>query len=69
MTAYARAHKDEMHKIANSIRYAEKMPAEFSTILMKDYMYISENYKKKLMTVPEFTKWLRTKGIMMNGLI
>lgn len=69
MTAYARAHKDEMHKIANSIRYAEKMPAEFSTILMKDYMYISENYKKKLMAVPEFTKWLRTKGIMMNGLI
>lgn len=67
MTAYARSHKDEMIRIANSIRYAEKMPPDFSTVLMKDYMYIDKHYKEKLMTIPEFSKWLGAKGRLMNG--
>ena len=67
MTAYAREHKDEMSRIANSIRYADRMPPDFSTVLMKDYMYIDKHYKEKLMTIPEFTKWLQTKGRLMNG--
>lgn len=67
MTAYAREHKDEMNRIAASIRYADNMPPDFSTILMKDYMYIDKNYKEKLITIPEFSKWLQTKGKLMNG--
>ena len=67
MTTYARDHKEEMSRIANSIRYAEKMPPDFSTVLMKDYMYIDKHYKEKLMTIPEFSKWLQTKGRLMNG--
>ena len=67
MTAYARDHKEEMSRIANSIRYAEKMPPDFSTVLMKDYMYIDKHYKEKLMTIPEFLRWLQTKGRLMNG--
>lgn len=67
MTTYARDHKEEMGRIANSIRYAEKMPPDFSTVLMKDYMYIDKHYKEKLMTIPEFSKWLQTKGRLMNG--
>lgn len=67
MTIYARDHKEEMSRIANSIRYAEKMPPDFSTVLMKDYMYIDKHYKEKLMTIPEFSKWLQTKGRLMNG--
>ena len=67
MTAYARSHKDEMVRIANSIRYAEKMPPDFSTVLMKDYMYIDKHYKEKLLTIPEFSKWLGAKGRLMNG--
>ena len=67
MTAYARSHKDEMAEIANSIRYADKMPPDFSTVLMKDYMYIDKDYKERLMLIPEFAKWLQSKGSLMNG--
>ena len=49
MTTYARDHKEVMSRIANSIRYAEKMPPDFSTVLMKDYMYIDKDYKEKLL--------------------
>lgn len=69
MTAYAREHKNDINRIANSIRYADRMPPDFSTVLMKDYMYIEKEYKKTLMAIPEFTKWLQTKGSMMNGSI
>lgn len=69
MTAYAREHKDDLTGIANSIAYAGKMPPDFSTVLMKDYMYIDRDYKHKLMTIPEFAKWLRTKGLLLNGTV
>lgn len=68
MVAYARIHKKEMNRIANSIVYADKMPPDFATVLLKDYTYIEENYKNKLLLVPEFTRWLNTKGSLMNGI-
>ena len=67
MTTYAKENKDDLVKIANSIRYAEQMPPDFSAVLMKDYMYLDDNYKEKLIMIPEFAKWLRTKGSIMNG--
>ena len=67
MTAYARAHKTDMRKIAASIAYADKMPPDFSAVLLRDYMYIEKDYKKKLMAVPEFSRWLSTKGKLLNG--
>lgn len=67
MIIYAREHKTEMARIANSIRYCNSMPPDFSTLLMKDYMYIEEGYEKKLIMIPEFMKWLDGKGSLMNG--
>ncbi len=67
MTTFAREHMDDMDKIANSIRYANTMPPDFSTVLMKNYMFLEEGFRQKLMTIPEFAKWLNTKGSMMNG--
>jgi hypothetical protein len=67
MIAYAREHKTEMSRIANSIRYGNRMPPDFSTVLMKDYMYIEDGYEKKLIVIPEFMKWLNTRGSMLNG--
>ena len=69
MVAYAREHKTEMHRIANSISYANKMPPDFSAVLLKDYMYIEKNYKEKLMSIPEFAIWLRSKGRLINGTV
>lgn len=67
MTAYAREHRGDMPRIANSIKYSNGMPADFSVVLLKDYMYIEKGYKEKLMRLPEFTKWLQQKGSLLNG--
>lgn len=69
MTVYARNHKDDINKIANSIKYAEKMPQDFSTVLIKNYMYIDKDFKEKLLLIPEFKKWLHEKGVLLNGII
>lgn len=67
MADYARRHKDELNKIENSINYAEKLPPDFSVILMRDYMYIEKGYKQRLMGIPAFARWLTTKGRYMNN--
>ncbi len=67
MTAYAREHKNELSQIENSIEYALRMPPDFSTVLMKDYMYIEKDYKEKLLRIPAFLNWMRTKGNLLNG--
>lgn len=69
MTAYAREHRSELVKIADSISYAECMPPDFAAILIKDYMYIEEGYKEKLMGLPEFRRWLSRRGSLLNGVI
>ena len=69
MVSYAREHKDNMTMIANSIAYADRMPPDFSAVLLKDYQYLEENYKQKLLSIPEFVKWLRTKGRLINGAV
>ncbi len=69
MTAYARTHKDELGSIVNSIRYADRMPPDFGAVLMKDYMYLAEDYKKTLMRIPEFERWLSEKGSLLNGTV
>lgn len=67
MSSYAREHKDDMDLIENSINYAMLLPADYSFILMKNYMAIEEGYKNKLMKVPAFVKWVNTKGRLLNG--
>ena len=67
MTAYAREHKTELNRIANSIRYAQKLSPDFSAVLLKDYLYIEKDYKEILLGIPEFSKWLAEKGSLMNG--
>ncbi len=67
MTEYASKYRNDMTLISNSIKYAQKMPPDFSTVLMKDYMYIEKDYKAKLISIPEFSKWLSTKGRLLNG--
>lgn len=68
MAAFAKEHKNDLTLIGNSIRYADKLPPDFGAVLMKDYMAIEKDYKLKLITIPEFTKWMETKGKLMNGI-
>lgn len=67
MAVYAREHKDNLARIANSVRYAMAMPPDFSAVLMKYYMAIERGYRERLLTIPEFGTWLRTKGKFVNG--
>lgn len=69
MTAYARDHKDDMRRLANSVQYADRMPPDFSTVLFKDYMYIEKDFRKKLLQIPEFSAWLSTKGRLLHGTV
>jgi hypothetical protein len=69
MTSYAREHTDDLEGIANSITFADKMPPDFSTMLMKDYMYINGDFRDELMQIPEFMQWMRSKGKLLNGQI
>lgn len=69
MTAYAKDHKQELGRITNSILYAEKFPPDFSAMLLKDYLYIEKGYKEKLLKIPAFSRWLSTKGRLLNGIV
>ena len=69
MTAYAKSHRKDIAGIANSIRYANRMPPDFSAVLMKDYQYLTGNYRETLLQIPEFVQWLNTKGRLMNGAV
>ena len=40
---------------------------DFSVMMLKDYMYLEEGYKEKLLRIPEFARWLSTKGRFLNG--
>lgn len=67
MTSYAQSHKEDLVRIANSICYAQQMPPDFSVVLMKDYMNLAPHYQEKLLTIPEFLRWMQTKGWLLNG--
>ncbi len=69
MTAYARDHRTQLNRIANSIRFADRMPPDFSAMLLKDYLYIEEGYREKLLSIPEFSRWLSSKGRLINGTV
>lgn len=68
MVGYARIHKNDLRAIGKSISFSEKLPPDFSVILMKDYMSIEKGYREKLLRIPEFNKWMATKGRLLNGL-
>ena len=69
MTVYAREHKDDLVRIEHSIRYADRLPPDFGTVLLKDYTYIEKDYQKKLLTIPAFSKWLSSKGRLLNAAV
>jgi hypothetical protein len=68
MSKYASEHRDDLNAIANSIAYAEQLPPDFSVVLMQDYMCLEEDYKDKLMMLPGFVKWVRSRGALLNGI-
>ena len=67
MTSYAKEHKDNLEMIENSLRYAEKMPADYVSILLKNYESIDYNFKDILINLPAYTRLLNKRSTMRNG--
>ncbi len=67
MSEYAKDCKDDPVRIGNSLRYAEKMPADYIAILLKNYEAMEEDYQMKLMQIPEYTRLLSKRGVVRNG--
>ena len=67
MTARARTLKDNLTAIENSIRYAMKLPADFSVLLMKDYQYLAPGYRNTLMRIPAYVRWANEKGALLDA--
>ena len=59
MLAFARPRKDDLAAIGHSIRYALKLPPDFSFMLLRDYMALEDGYRGKLLAIPDFAEWLR----------
>jgi hypothetical protein len=43
------------------------LPADFSVVLLKNYMAIDENYRMFLMGLPNGARWVSSKGKFLNG--
>lgn len=68
MAKYASEHRNDLDRIENSVIFASKLPPDFAAVLMKDYIGFEEGYRLKLLNIPEFASWMRTKGVMLNGI-
>ena len=68
MARYASEHRDDLDAIAHSIDYAELLPPDYSVVLMQDYMNIEEGFEEKLMRIPGFLRWMRSRGALLNGM-
>ena len=68
MCSYAKDHRYETEKIANSLIYIEKFPADYIAILLENYSNIEENYARDvLVQIPEYNRLISKKGTMRNG--
>lgn len=69
MSRYAYEHRNDLDAIANSIAYASKMPPDFAAVFIKDCIAFEDDYKLRLLGIPEFQQWISTRGAVLNGLI
>lgn len=69
MIAYAGENKDETRKIGNAIRYSERFSPDFSVAFMKELINLEPNYRKKLLMIPAYGKWMERRGRLLNGIV
>lgn len=67
MAVHARTLLGDPDAINHSIAYAQKLPADFSVMLLKDYLALTPDSRLALMRAPGFAKWAARFGGMLNG--
>jgi len=67
MVCLAREKEDNEEAISNSVKYASKLPADYSFVLLKDYLCISDSFRFKLLANPTYREWTKTKGRILDA--
>lgn len=62
MASHAATHRNDLVGLGHSLVFAQRMPPEFSTLLLHDYFAIDENMRKKILKLPEFGRLQQTVG-------
>ena len=55
-------------EIDNSVEYILDMPNDYSLVIMKSYMDVSDEIKNKLLRIPRFARWLTNEGKLLYEL-
>lgn len=69
MTDYASKHRRDVARVARSIPFADHLPADFSVILLQNYLALEDGYKLKLLGDEAFKRWFGQKGRYLNGAV
>ena len=64
---YAKENRYDLYGIANSIKYATRLPKDFSILLIEEYLNIDEEFSRKLKLIPEFSRFISQNGSLING--
>ncbi len=67
MIAYAKLKEDDDVAITNSIEYITKLPPDYSFVILRDYLLISDSFKLKLLNNSAYSRWLKTKGRIIDA--
>jgi hypothetical protein len=67
MISYAKDNKNDTEKIGNSLKYAEKFPADYVALLLQNYEIIEDGYKDILKNIPEYLALIRKRSVLRNG--
>ena len=67
MVKRVKENKQDYIGIANSIKYASRFPTDFGLLVLEEYLSIDETYKRKLLMLPEFSRWLSANAGILNG--
>lgn len=69
MTVYAREHRSDERGIEHSIRYAMQLPVDFSVLLIRNYMAISESFRRELIQSDAYKTFSQLRGASLNGVV
>ena len=67
MVKRVKDNKQDYIGIAKSIKYASRFPTDFGLLVLEEYLSIDETYKRKLLMLPEFSRWLSANAGILNG--
>ena len=67
MVRRVKERKEDYVGIANSIKFVSRFPADFGILVLEEYLSIDESYRRKLLMLPEFSRWLNANAGILNG--